>query len=1359
MSTAAVPDKKGIVSSLSADAAEFVPLAAPIPDGATVKGEVISGKGEAPSSVQIRDVPQFLTSCFPFVQLDGDLRTDIGNRFPLPMQYTGIPQTVPMPNPAPVRLPPWPNIRPGLIGSFPTQAAFGSLPYMDTIATAVSVSQERSQGEGLLPAPVGLPLPGLHNTPGLILAAQPGHISTPPWLLTSAPPPVPPPQHSVFLLSQQQHRSLTSVPSTTLTTVSASAGSISSIAASKCQTSEATTLASVKQRAISPVLISRSAQTYFPKQIHNLTLKEKPHPLYIRSHGKHKSDKQKASNDQEQDSDSGYNSPLQAKKLISCGTQVFTTVLSPRSDNNLAVEVRSTSSAKSAVAAVIEKGHGKTSATEDSVGDARKKAKKKKDQRPLSVRSPHALGSSSKLLSRSSSSISSAGTRPEEDDEKIDLHSWTDFPPMVPKSGGGVAGRPALSPSLGPSGHGEGQADRVALTIERTAHAPPWTIKYTVDSSNSSRSSSGEKEKCGGVVTSAGTMGTHPENIFVHPKNVRGVKHSKESTGSGKEVSKLIQGNNLGTLPPAAAVHKPNTTCVTATTLNTSPVASTVTTTISKTLNTSLVTTSQANKGVPYSQVIKMPVTQTGLSNPINSMTFSPVNAVHSPSLASAFPGPSLSGSNQPALSVPPPPLLLSAPCANQQTCAGGRPPLPMAFSGPPPPFTHPPPPPHTPLHSFPGIPIPHLYHLPPPPAPVLGQHHQAVRPAYPSQPVPGLHHQTPPRVPAPASLAGPMPVATSRSTPVSSKQEGTQSSLDPTGRQIRAGSILPSQDSVIQSNIGMKNTLTLHAQVPRPPHAAMASKKSTPAAVASLNPPGEGPVSSALAPIVADGMDGEDKKRRRRRRRRGRGQGLGGSEGLTREGSPGLEHAISSSNVSESTLHFEDVDEFPDLVAGNRGYLPGEECGGADRATLSGTSLSYSDVIKATWSKASSQSRTQSLTGSCVSGDDEDNASNHTGTSNLSKRARKRRRRREQANKAAEVELAEISLEQQWLQQVGLRKSPTNAPPRGGLITNPATVGEAKVQAAGKAAAGGKKFHQPIAFDIAAMIDAIQKKPAAQAVQPGVGKSGLGGASSKSRRKDCKESTGNVLDSTAPLQKRGKEREIPRAKKPSPLKKVILKEREQRKRLRLLDGDPDTASGISGSKSGGVGIIGGESELSQEALSSKSEGTDEGEVGVTAELSADLSPISQTSPISMSPASPGNSGVSSPSAGSIGRDPVIMKIHSRRFREYCTQILDKEIDQCCTSLLQELVKFQDRMYHKNPVKAKSKRRVVLGLREVTKHLKLKRIKCVVISPNLEKIQSKGGLDEALNTILTMCQEQNVPFVFIYVNEEVCKKH
>lgn len=41
-------------------------------------------------------------------------------------------------------------------------------------------------------------------------------------------------------------------------------------------------------------------------------------------------------------------------------------------------------------------------------------------------------------------------------------------------------------------------------------------------------------------------------------------------------------------------------------------------------------------------------------------------------------------------------------------------------------------------------------------------------------------------------------------------------------------------------------------------------------------------------------------------------------------------------------------------------------------------------------------------------------------------------------------------------------------------------------------------------------------------------------------------------------------------------------------------------------------------------------------------------------------------------------------------------------------------------------MRAKAKRRLVMGLREVTKHMKLNKIKCVIISPNCEKIQSKG---------------------------------
>ncbi len=58
------------------------------------------------------------------------------------------------------------------------------------------------------------------------------------------------------------------------------------------------------------------------------------------------------------------------------------------------------------------------------------------------------------------------------------------------------------------------------------------------------------------------------------------------------------------------------------------------------------------------------------------------------------------------------------------------------------------------------------------------------------------------------------------------------------------------------------------------------------------------------------------------------------------------------------------------------------------------------------------------------------------------------------------------------------------------------------------------------------------------------------------------------------------------------------------------------------------------------------------------------------------------------------------------------------------------------------------KRRFVMGIREVTKHLKLKKIKCIILAPNCEKIQSKGGLDEAINRIIETSIEQNVPFLF-----------
>ena len=58
--------------------------------------------------------------------------------------------------------------------------------------------------------------------------------------------------------------------------------------------------------------------------------------------------------------------------------------------------------------------------------------------------------------------------------------------------------------------------------------------------------------------------------------------------------------------------------------------------------------------------------------------------------------------------------------------------------------------------------------------------------------------------------------------------------------------------------------------------------------------------------------------------------------------------------------------------------------------------------------------------------------------------------------------------------------------------------------------------------------------------------------------------------------------------------------------------------------------------------------------------------------------------------------DPKVL-IHSRKFREYCQQTLSPDIDESARLLLQDLTRFQDRLYNRDPIKARSRRRLVFG--------------------------------------------------------------
>ncbi|NXV23885.1 SEBP2 protein, partial [Cepphus grylle] len=253
------------------------------------------------------------------------------------------------------------------------------------------------------------------------------------------------------------------------------------------------------------------------------------------------------------------------------------------------------------------------------------------------------------------------------------------------------------------------------------------------------------------------------------------------------------------------------------------------------------------------------------------------------------------------------------------------------------------------------------------------------------------------------------------------------------------------------------------------------------------------------------------------------------------------------------------------------------------------------------------------------------------------------------------------------------------------------------------------KQSSKPVVFSVGGAIPLLSKEPA---------------TATKSHRLNQGKMPHNPLDSSAPLVKKGKQREVPKAKRPTRLKKIILKEREQRKQQHLLE---QTAV-----------------PKDEDNICWSAENITEGEMFLQHSQAA--VPVTQVAEGFLE-----NTGIKESTEGSMTSKQLtssLPKIHSRKFRDYCSQVLSKEVDSCVTDLLKELVRFQDRLYQKDPVKAKIKRRLVMGLREVLKHLKLKKLKCVIISPNCEKIMSKGGLDETLHNIIDCACEQNIPFVF-----------
>jgi ribosomal protein L7Ae-like RNA K-turn-binding protein len=97
--------------------------------------------------------------------------------------------------------------------------------------------------------------------------------------------------------------------------------------------------------------------------------------------------------------------------------------------------------------------------------------------------------------------------------------------------------------------------------------------------------------------------------------------------------------------------------------------------------------------------------------------------------------------------------------------------------------------------------------------------------------------------------------------------------------------------------------------------------------------------------------------------------------------------------------------------------------------------------------------------------------------------------------------------------------------------------------------------------------------------------------------------------------------------------------------------------------------------------------------------------------------------------------------------REYVTQKLGADLDRNVAMLLLHLRRLNDRHRSFEP-DAPSRRRFVVGIKEVFRGVRHGRVKCIILAPDIEEVQTAGGLDDRVKDILRMGYEKDVPVIF-----------
>ena len=330
-------------------------------------------------------------------------------------------------------------------------------------------------------------------------------------------------------------------------------------------------------------------------------------------------------------------------------------------------------------------------------------------------------------------------------------------------------------------------------------------------------------------------------------------------------------------------------------------------------------------------------------------------------------------------------------------------------------------------------------------------------------------------------------------------------------------------------------------------------------------------------------------------------------------------------------------------------------------------------------------------------------------------------------------------------------KTEPLPKPTRGVLIPTDDMKKEIKAEKSEvkeEAAAEKKKVRKkdPIEFDL---FSALNTKKRSQAQKKGGLSQGgqvLGGKVKKEQ--STSKLVRNQLDSSAPTKKRGKEREGGKKKKKTLLKKIILAERlrkktlrdeaEKRRKERIKEGvflKPLKVSADQPEEF--LDLVKRFDALKTETLEEgKDDPThDEPEVANLEEQTNKDVVDELEEKVEVKPSL---------------EDRVKACIHSKKFRPYCNQTLSPDLDTLIGNLMADLTRFQDNQHAKDPVKAKARRRYAVGLREALKFVKVHKVSSLLLAPDLEAVEARGGLDDTVGALIKESSKegQEVPVIF-----------